>query len=337
MNNAPCCRSAGVQYVAPLRWSATQTHQPAGGDFPGVWGALLADKACARALLAACAFFHTATIATPVDEWRDARWGELWRSTSGSAMALTEALRGRDSVGLVQNPLQRELLAVRARLEGLLGTRPSPVLLSYQASYCSLLACDTLQHLKAWQAQKRAGQGQPYLPPELLESLAAAASGVITVLALAAGPESLGGVAPDCQPQAIGSELPALATALHNLSAVCDELFAAIADEGDCFIGPAPLAATKAVDACLRLAAVLPEWLGAMQLGTAADTALADLLPLSPRIPRVLLAAAQLLASNTAKAIMLEGRVPSPALSAAAYNCAVSAAKVSQPPPCCQH
>lgn len=88
----------------------------------------------------------------------------------------------------MHNPVRHELLAMCARLEGLLGTDPTAVLLTCQADCCIFLALDAQQHLDAHQARRRMEQGQPYFPQEGLESLAAGASRIVTVLALAATP-----------------------------------------------------------------------------------------------------------------------------------------------------
>lgn len=296
--------------------------------FPGVWDALRANRACALALLEVCASFHTLIMARPVEEWQGRHWQQLWTATAGSAMRLTAAAVDDTSLDLVQSPLQRELLAVRARLEGLHRVAPTPVLLACQATCCSYLIFSAQNHLDAWRVHTRAGQVEPYLPHEFLESLAAGASGLIPVLALNAGP---GGPHAPVRGWQVSGPAPTLTlvAALQQLSKCCEEVLGA-AGEGEeqeeehpCLIGPGPLAAAKATEACLRLAAVLPEWLAGV--GGEAQAALAED---SPHAPRLLVVTAELLASGTGNAIVLEGQVPSAVLSAAAYNSAVSAAKV---------
>lgn len=168
---------------------------PRGTHFTGLWDALRADRACARALLAACASIHTTIIARPVEEWRYEPWQGLWTITASCALVLSEAATDPAALDFTPNPLRRELLVVRAGLERLLSEEASTLVVSGQPFCCRLLVCDARQHFEAWQAEKRAGRGQPYLPPEVLESLGAGVSGHVTVLGLTATPGAQGGVA----------------------------------------------------------------------------------------------------------------------------------------------
>lgn len=295
-----------------------------GAVFPGVWNAIRADKPCARALLAACAHFHARIAARPVEELQGKLWGELWSSTAACATALSDAATDIASLDFVHTPVRRELLATHAQLERLIGMEPSFVLLDWQAACCNLLIVDAKRRCEAWQVERGVGQGQHYVPPEVLESLAAGASGLVAVLAITV----CGGLLHRAEGHQQASDSELHMTALLNMLPVCDTAIDALLGGGACFIGPAPLAAAKVAEACVRLAAVLPQWLAIVQrAGTRA--VLAELSLHAPQLLAALMGFAQGLASGTANAISLEGRVPNPMLSTAVCNCAVSAVKVS--------
>lgn len=255
-----------------------------------------------------------------MEEWCE-RWEMLWRVTANCAVMLSEVLMDRDSLDAMHNPVRHELLAMCTRLEGLLGTDPTAVLLTCQADCCIFLALDAQQHLDARQARRRMEQGQPYFPQEGLESLAAGASRIVTVLVLAATPgEPRGSQNSGFEP------CETLVVAVRQLLSACSELIAGYGEEQACRVGPAPLVAAKATEACLRLAAALPGFLADEE-----TEALVELAGLPMHAPLILMLAPKLLAGGTATTILLEHRLPSAALSAAAYNGAVSAAKVHRP------
>jgi hypothetical protein len=294
--------------------------------FPGVWQALKVDRDCSRQLLQVACGYHSTVMAAQEPRWPGPRWFRLWRRTAGCLSALQQ-LAGFDAGWVsLHRSLCQQWVRLAARLERRLAREPGPELLN------SLLECS--RNLLSYaglhtdglrrQVQLSSSSPQQPLPVHLLEAVAAGARGLMAAMGATASHAALVSAPGAAQGPNIA------AVVINNLEGACQDLFWGTESRalvGNSGAGPAPVAAAAAAEACVRLAAVFPDWLaGTVRRG--APALHAELAPKAGQLLLDIVSAAQMVTSVHGNALASNHLPASIELSSAAYNVAVSADKL---------